>query len=330
MADFISGFWDLYVAGIVAFGLLLCLVLLLANRTVQQSGAPQLKGHVWDENLREYNNPLPRWWLVLFLGTILFSIVYLVFYPGFGSRNSTPGDDTGLRREYARELDKAKDALANYRNMSVENLAALVNDKAAMETGQRLFLTYCAQCHGSQGKGSKGYPNLTDNDWLYGGDLATIKSVIEDGSVARNMNMLPMPSYSFLTDDEKVDVAHFVRSLSGLEVEDARLKRGEQIFKGEGDYASEKKLQGKMYCAQCHQPNGQGAPGLAPNLADNIWLFGDEVKDIVEGVHMGRNDHNDPKSLKSVMPAWKDFLSDSEAKINILAAYVYSLSQDKK
>ncbi len=314
MADFISGFWDLYVAGIVAFSLLLCLVLLIANRTVQEAGAPKLQGHVWDENLREYNNPLPLWWLILFLGTIIFSVVYLVIYPGFGNRNSaTAESDTGLRKEYAEEMNKAQKAynLGKYQSMP---LATLANDKEAMATGQRLFLTYCSQCHGSLGKGGKGYPNLTDGDWLFGGDPETIKASITDGRAG-----VMTPFGGTLSSDQIKDVANYVRSLSGLSADAARADRGKGVFAAN--------------CAVCHGPDGKGALSMgeafgalgAPNLTDNIWLYDNTEEAIMEGVRKGRN--AGPGSLESRMPAWKEFLSDSEAKIHILAAYVYSLSK---
>ncbi|MCL2161717.1 MAG: cytochrome-c oxidase, cbb3-type subunit III [Betaproteobacteria bacterium] len=313
MADFIGDFWGLYVAGIVAFGLLLCLVLLLANRTVQQSGAPQLKGHVWDENLREYNNPLPLWWLVLFLGTIFFSIAYLVIYPGFGTWKSTPETDNGLRSEYAREMDSAKSVYNLGKHLGV-SLEALATDDAAMKTGQRLFLTYCSQCHGSQGKGSKGYPNLADNDWLFGGSPETIKASITDGRAG-----VMTPFGTALSDEQKKDVANYVRSLSGLSADGDRATRGKDVFAAN--------------CTVCHGPDGKGALSMgeafgalgAPNLTDNVWLHDNTEEAIIEGITKGRN--AGPGSLESRMPAWKDFLSDSEAKIHILAAYVYSLSK---
>jgi len=313
MADFISGFWDLYVAGFVAFSLLLCLVLLIANRTVQESGAPKLQGHVWDENLREYNNPLPLWWLVLFLGTILFSIVYLVVYPGFGVRKSTPDSDTGLRAEYAEEMQKAQKAYNLGKYLSVD-MAALATDKEAMATGQRLYLTYCSQCHGSTGKGAKGYPNLTDGDWLFGGNPETIKASITHGRAG-----VMTPFGGTLSSDQIKDVANFVRSLSGLSADAARADRGKDVFAAN--------------CAVCHAPDGKGALSMgeafgalgAPNLTDNVWLHDNSEEAIMEGIRKGRN--AGPGSLENRMPAWKDFLSDSEAKIHILAAYVYSLSK---
>ncbi|MCL2590096.1 MAG: cytochrome-c oxidase, cbb3-type subunit III [Betaproteobacteria bacterium] len=309
MADFISGFWDLYVAGLVAFGLVLCLILMVANMTSQGSGAPQMKGHVWDETLREYNNPLPRWWLILFVVTVLFSIVYLVIYPGFGSRNSdTPERDSGLRREYAEEVRKGKETFSLEKYAGNQNLATLATDKNAMATGQRLFLTYCTQCHGSSGKGSKGYPNLTDNDWLYGGDPETIKTTIAEG----RPGVMTKGSDLDLTPEQIVDVANYVLTLSGKTADAARAERGKPLFEEEGK------------CALCHGKDGKGAlakgaafAGLgAPNLTDDIWLYDSKLETIVDGITHGRN---------NAMPTWKHFLDD--AKLNLLAAYVYSLSK---
>ncbi|MCL2874888.1 MAG: cytochrome-c oxidase, cbb3-type subunit III [Betaproteobacteria bacterium] len=315
MADFISGFWDLYVAGFIVFGLLLCLILMVANMTSQESGAPQLQGHVWDETLREYNNPLPRWWLILFVGTVLFAIIYLVVYPGFGSRNSTAPykNDTGLRMEYAEEMRQAKTVYSLEKYAGNQNLAALAADKDAMATGQRLFLTYCTQCHGSSGKGSRGYPNLTDSDWLYGGDPETIKASIADGRAG-----VMTPFEGTLNKEQIEDVANYVLTLSGSKekADPARAARGKPIFENPGN------------CALCHGVDGKGAlamatemgsPGLAglggPNLTDDTWLYDDKLETIIEGITHGRN---------NAMPTWKHFLDD--AKLNLLAAYVYSLS----
>ena len=309
MADFISGFWDLYVAGLVVFGLILCLILMVANMVSQGSGAPQVKGHVWDETLKEYNNPLPRWWLILFLGTVLFSIVYLVIYPGFGSRNSTTVEnDTGLRREYSEEVRKGKETFGLEKFGGSQNLAALASDSQAMETGKRLFLTYCTQCHGSSGKGSKGYPDLTDGDWLYGGDPETIKASIMDGRAG----VMTKGGDLGLTQEQAVDVANYVLTLSGKAADAARAERGKPLFQDEGK------------CALCHGQDGKGAlakgPGFAalgaPNLTDDIWLYDSKLETIVNGITSGRN---------NAMPTWKHFLD--EPKLNLLAAYVYSLSK---
>jgi cytochrome c oxidase cbb3-type subunit 3 len=316
MADFISSFWDLYVAGFTAFGLVLCLILMIANMTPQKSGAaPQVQGHVWDETLREYNNPLPRWWLILFVGTVVFSIIYLVIYPGFGNRkSSTPENDTGLRAEYAEEIKKVNEAVgptfAKYKGMS---LVALASDKDAMATGQRLFVTYCAQCHTSLGKGSKGYPDLTDNDWLYGGDPEVIKTSIADGRAG-----VMTPFAGTLSKDQIEDVANYVRTLSsGLSADGARAGRGKDVFAAN--------------CAVCHASDGKGALSMgaafgalgAPDLTDGVWLYGDSLETIIDGISKGRN--AGPGSLENRMPAWKEFLG--EDKIHILAAYVYGLGK---
>jgi cytochrome c oxidase cbb3-type subunit 3 len=180
-------------------------------------------------------------------------------------------------------------------------------------TGRRLFLTYCSQCHASTGKGAgKGFPNLTDGDWLYGGDLATIKTSIEEGRAG-----MMTPLGAVLNEEERRQVANYVRQLAGESADAALAAKGKEIFLGKGT------------CTTCHGQNGTGMketgwPG-APNLTDNVWLYGSDEKTIMEGIEKGRNAGEG--SLTNNMQPWKGFLS--EGKINLLTAYVYSLSQKK-
>jgi cytochrome c oxidase cbb3-type subunit 3 len=298
-ADFTSSFWGLYVTGLVTISLLVCVLILVLNMTSRDAGgAPKVQAHTWDETLQEYNNPLPKWWLYLFWGTLVFAVIYLAIFPGYGTANS----NRGARDEYAKETEKFQQAFDKYINVDV---AALAQDANAVATGKRLFLTYCIQCHGSNAKGSKGFPNLTDNDWLYGGDADTIKTSILDGRKG------VMTAFAgILNGDEIKDVANYVRSLSGLQADVARVQKGEAVFAAN--------------CAVCHSTDGKGNPLLgSPNLTDNVWLYGNSEAAIIEGVTRGRNFDN--RSLKNEMPAWKDFLG--EGKVTLLAAYVYSQAQ---
>jgi cytochrome c oxidase cbb3-type subunit 3 len=318
MADFISSSWNLYVMALVAVGLLFCLIILLTNITARQKGEPKLQGHVWDENLREYNNPLPSWWLYLFWVTVLFAIGYLYVFPGFGTWNSNAQKDLGLRSEYRAEIKKAEEVyspiFAGYvkENGSYKDLVAVAADTKAMEGGQRLYMTYCMQCHGSAGKGGTGFPDLTDNDWLYGGTPDVMKTSIMDGHAG-----VMTPFGGSLSEEQIKDVANYVRSLAGLEADAARASRGREVFAAN--------------CVICHGPDGKGALSMgeafgalgAPNLTDNIWLYGPSEETIIEGITKGRN--AGPGSLTNSMPAWKDFLG--EDKVHLLAAYVYSLSK---
>jgi cytochrome c oxidase cbb3-type subunit 3 len=234
----------------------------------------------------------------LFYITLLFSVVYLVAYPGLGSFGGTLNwSSTG---QYDKEIEKANAQYGPiFARFSTKDLKAVAADPEARQMGERLFLTYCSQCHGSDAKGAKGFPNLTDNDWLYGGEPETIKTSILQG---RNGVMPPL---GHLGGEPIKDVANYVRSLSGLAADSIRVQRGKELF--------------TQNCVACHGPEGKGMTALgAPNLTDNVWLYGSNEASIIETVAKGRNNQ---------MPAFKDFLG--EAKVHILAGYVYGLSAEK-
>jgi cytochrome c oxidase cbb3-type subunit 3 len=281
--------------------------------TSREAGEPKLQGHVWDENLREYNNPLPRWWLYLFWATVLFAVVYLAIFPGFGNLNP----NRGARSQYASDMQKAETEYGpRFAQYQGTDLAALATNSDAVATGKRLFLTYCSQCHGSTAKGARGkeygFPDLTDGDWLYGGDPATIKASIEGGRAG-----VMTPFGQVLNSEQIKDVANYVRSLSSLDADGARVARGKEVFAGN--------------CAVCHGPDGKGSASLgegfaalgAPNLTDGIWLYSNSEEAIIEGITRGRN--AGPGSVGNSMPAWKEYLGD--AKVHVLAAYVLSLGK---
>jgi cytochrome c oxidase cbb3-type subunit 3 len=324
MADFISGsIWNLYVQILVAGGLLFCLVVLVTNMTRTTSGEPKLQGHVWDETLREYNNPLPRWWLYLFWATVIFALLYLYMFPGFGNLNSNPGKDRGLRIEYAKEVVEANEKYGPIfaKFQSTTDLATLAANPKAVAAGKRLFLTYCSQCHGSTAEGARGksygFPNLTDDDWLHGGDPETIKASIANGRAG-----VMTPFAGTLNSTQIEDAAEYVRQIAQLSSDPAKAARGKEVF--------------ATNCTGCHGPEGKGprsgeafaavavAYG-APDLTDSIWLYSNSKDAIIDGITRGRN--AGPGSVTNTMPAWKDFLGD--AKVHVLAAYVYSLNGKK-
>jgi cytochrome c oxidase cbb3-type subunit 3 len=303
VSDFDSAFWDFYIVVITLASIAGCGVLLQSmsrRRVAPASGAgadPGDTGHVWDEDLKENNNPLPRWWVWMFWITIVFSIGYLYFYPGLGKwAGAWKWTSTGAYQEETAKVESELAPMyAQFSETPVEKLSA---DPAAQALGQRLFLNHCAQCHASDGGGSKGFPNLTDRDWLYGGDPESIKATILKG---RN-GVMPALGAALGTDGTK-DTAHYVRSLSGLTTDSIRVARGKSMF--------------AQNCAACHGAEGKGNPALgAPNLTDKSWLYGSAESDIIETIIRGRN---------NVMPAHGDFLG--EARVHVLAAYVYSLSR---
>ena len=297
MSQFTSRFWDFYIAIVVIVSIVGCGVFLRLQSTREVAGSQtQTTGHTWDEDLGEYNNPLPRWWMWLFYITIAFGLAYLALYPGLGSYKGLLGwSEVGQYRD--EEQRAAAKYGPIYDRFAKQDIVALAKNPDALAIGQKVFLNNCAQCHASDGGGARGFPNLTDNDWLYGGAPETIEATITNGRGG------VMPPWGPVLGDEKVkDVAHYVMSLSGEAHDSIRAARGAEVF--------------KQNCVACHGADGKGNQQIgAPNLIDKTWLYGGSEATIVETITKGRNGH---------MPAWKDILTP--AQIHLVAAYVYSLS----
>ncbi|MBL8525368.1 MAG: cytochrome-c oxidase, cbb3-type subunit III [Betaproteobacteria bacterium] len=297
MSDFVSDFWHWYIAILSIVGIVGCGVLLKMQSTkrLEKGEKAQLHGHVWDEDLTEYNNPLPRWWAWSFYITIIFSLIYLAFYPGLGNFAGRLGWTSA--NEYQQEIAQAN---AEYgplfdKYMKVD-IITLAKDPQANAMGQRLFLNYCAQCHGSDAGGAKGFPNLRDRDWLYGGDPASIETTILDG---RN-GVMPTLVAAIGGETGVMELTHYVRSLSGLKHDATQAAAGKTKF---------------AVCTGCHGADAKGMTAMgAPNLTDAVWLYGSSEETIAETIRHGRN---------NMMPAQKERLG--EAKVHLLAAYVYSL-----
>ena len=296
MSDFTSNFWNLWVAGLTLVSIVACALLLLSMSKRKAPGDADTTGHAWDGDLEEYNNPLPRWWVWLFWITIVFGLAYLWIYPGLGTWRGA--SHWSSREQYEGEMQVAERQFGPlYQKYAGVDLKAVAADPDARAIGQKLFMTYCTQCHASDARGGRGFPNLTDDDWLFGGEPDVIKTTIMNG---RNGIM---PAFGPALGPEGVrDTANYVRSLSGLGHDAARAARGKAHF--------------TTYCAACHGVDGKGNRAVgAPNLTDAIWLYGPSEATIAETITGGRN---------IVMPAHKDFLG--EARVHLLAAYVYGLS----
>ncbi|MBI4196155.1 MAG: cytochrome-c oxidase, cbb3-type subunit III [Betaproteobacteria bacterium] len=301
MSDFTHEAWGIYIAVITLISIAACAVLLqsLTTRRVRKGGEVGTTGHLWDEDLAEWNNPLPRWWIWLFYITIVFSLVYLVLYPGLGGYSGYFGwsSEGQYRNEQKRAAETFGPLIDRFLKQDIEKVAA---DPEARQMGQRLFLNYCAQCHGSDAGGSRGFPSLRDRDWLYGGEPAAIRASIAEG---RN-GIMPALGAAVGGDESVKDVAHHVLKLAG------RTHDGLRAFRGGAKF--------ETVCAACHGPEGKGNPQLgAPNLTDDIWLHGGSEAAIMETINKGR---------KGVMPPHKNFLD--AGKIHLLAAYVYGLSRE--
>jgi cytochrome c oxidase cbb3-type subunit 3 len=297
MSDFVNGGWSLFVAISTIGGLVLCLVLLAIASRRKVMASDNTTGHVWDEDLVELNNPLPRWWMWLFIITVVFAAVYLAFYPGLGSNAGTlKWTAVG---QYETEQARARAAMApiyaKYTAMSAEQLA---REPEAMAMGQRLFLVTCSQCHGSDGRGSKGFPNLTDKDWLGAGTPEYIEKTITEGRIG----VMPPMAAAVGSSEDVRNVANYVLSLSGSAHNSIAAQLGKSKF---------------TVCAACHGIDGKGNPTVgAPNLTDKTWLHGWGEEAIIAMVNNGKN---------NAMPAQGRLLTPEQ--IHVLGAYVWSLSQ---
>ena len=296
-----SMFWNLWIIGLTVVCTGLVLWVLLANRKVAQSDDDdpenRTTGHVYD-GIEEYDNPLPRWWFLMFVGTIIFGVGYLALYPGLGSYKGIWGwTSVGeLQLDQQEALENYSETFGAYSQMPIDEL---IHDGRALKMGVRLFADNCAVCHGADGGGNFSFPNLTDKDWLYGGTAEAIKQSITDGRAGQ------MPAWgSLIGEPSVVSVSEYVLQLSGQPHEKALAVNGAKVF--------------TQNCAACHGADATGNYLIgAPNLTDTTWLYDGSRAGIQHSVRMG---------LANEMPAQHDKLR--EEKIHILAAYVYSLSFD--
>lgn len=300
-----TSFWSWYIT-LLSLGTIAALVwLLLATRKGQRGeSTEETVGHSYD-GIEEYDNPLPKWWFMLFVATVVFALGYLVLYPGLGNwKGILPGYEGGWTqvKEWQREMDRANEQYgplyAKFAAMPVEEVA---QDPQALKMGGRLFASNCSVCHGSDAKGAYGFPNLTDDDWLYGGDPETIKTSIMGGRQA------VMPGWKDVIGEEGIrHVAGYLRNISGRDIPEgieSDIEQGQKIFAAN--------------CVVCHGPDAKGIQAMgAPNLTDNVWLYGSSFAQIQQTLRHGRNGR---------MPAQEDILGND--KVHLLAAYVYSLSQ---
>jgi cytochrome c oxidase cbb3-type subunit 3 len=299
MSDFTSNFWSIYVTGITIVGILACLLLLwFSGKAKAMTANDNTTGHVWDGDLREMNNPLPRWWVWLFVITIVFALVYLALYPGLGTYAGKLGwSSTG---QHAAEVAKGDAEVAPlYAKFAAMKPEDVSRDPQAHAIGERLFMNNCSQCHGSDARGGKGFPNLTDADWLHGGAPEKIKETLVLGRIGQ---MPPMAAAVGTADDVK-NVANYVLSLSSSPHDSVRASLGKS------KYAA---------CAACHGADGKGNQALgAPNLTDDVWLHGYGENAIIAMVNNGKVNQ---------MPAQADKLTD--AQLQVLSSYVWGLSNN--
>lgn len=290
-----SPFWSAWIIILTTIFLIGICWVLMANRKTQNRGPDATTGHEYD-GIVEYDNPMPLWWIQGFVATIIFGIGYLIAYPGMGSWPGVLG--WTAVNQWQAEVDEAAkrygDVFAGYSATPIEELA---QDPKAMRMAQRMFANNCALCHGADAAGGYGFPNLTDNDWLYGGSPEQIKTTITHGRTAA------MPQWGNVVGDQGVrEISAYVYSLNGREADAALATEGGKKF--------------QMFCASCHGKDGKGNYAFgAPNLTDQVWLYGGSMGQIQHTLQNGRSGR---------MPAHQELLSAD--KIHMLSAYVWSLS----
>lgn len=300
--DSLSSFWSLWIIVITLGTIVFCWWILFANRRTDKQpnehGEVETTGHSAD-GIDEYDNPLPRWWFMLFIGTIIFSLGYLLLYPGLGNFKGLFGwtQENQWEQEIAYAQEQYAPIFAQYQEIPIPELA---QDAEAMRVAERIYLNNCAVCHGSNAQGGYGFPNNTDDDWLYGGTPEAITT-----SIAEGRNGL-MPAWQQLGEENLRNVAHYVLSLSDTEHDAERASQGEAIF--------------TSACVACHGQDAKGVHAIgAPNLTDDVWLYRQPGQPVLESVletlRNGRNGH---------MPAQAPYIG--EDKVHLVAAYIYSLS----
>jgi len=319
-------FWHWWVVLLTGISLVLCFWIItinLKNYTHVDEG--ESMGHEFD-GIEELNNPLPKWWTYMFYFILVWSVGYLILYPGMGNyqgllgwKSSNQGIVTLAESKELSDKAKAEGLLVSldqeyvkadkeyapiFKAMADKPILDLAYDDEAFKVGQRLYLQNCALCHGSDARGSRGFPNLTDSDWLYGGTPEQIKETVMHGRVGA------MPGWEAALGDEGVkQMTEYVLQLAGRKVNDQLAEQGKMKF---------------GMCAACHGADGKGsvAHGLtfgAPNLTDNVWLYGGSRRAVEESIRNGRN---------GVMPAWKDVLG--EDKVHVISSFIYRKSHPNK
>ena len=293
-------FWHWFVAAGTILFVLWCVWLIAwsAKQGPQNVADDQVVGHKWDGDLEEWNNPAPKWWLYLYFITIAWAVGYLIAFPGLGAWDGALG--WSQEGQYEAEMQAAATRYEPiYEKFAAMDFAELSMNPDANKLGKSLYASYCTTCHGSDARGATGYPNLTDSDWLWGSSEAAITSTLKNG---RNG---VMPAFApALGGEQGVDnMIKYVQSLSGVVAADAASESARPMF--------------VALCSACHMADGTGNQAVgAPNLTDDIWLYGSSADTIRTGLEQGRN---------NLMPAHGDLLGENRTKI--LAAYVYSLSQ---
>jgi len=301
MSDFTSSFWPMFITVISVGGVIGCALLLWITSKIKVTSpnGDNTNGHVWDENLREMNNPLPRWWVWMFIITIVFSLFYFAAYPAIGTYAGKLG--WTQVNQYEQEMEAANKTIAPlYAKFAAMPIDQLATNPEAKAIGERIFMNNCAQCHGSDAHGSRGFPNLTDNDWIHGGSPEKISETLTNGRVG----MMPPMAAAVGTEDDVKNVANYVLSLSNSDHDATRAAAGKEKF---------------AVCAACHGADGTGNPAIgAPNLADNIWLHGAGEEAIIKRINEGKVNQ---------MPAQGSKFSPEQ--IHVLTAYVWGLSNNK-